>query len=100
MTAAGGPRSELILPGRAGRLLDPSRHRAPLYTLTLSPPLANPEGQIRSSRWRREGWTLRSEYPLAVAGGTRAVHAAIDLRGPLPLFVRGVLVVLLDAAVL
>ena len=28
------------------------------------------------------------------------VHAAIDLRGPLPLFVRGVLVVLLDAAVL
>lgn len=100
MTAAVGPRSELILPGRVGRLLDPSRHRAPLYTLTLSPPLANADGQFRSSRWRREGWILRSEYPLAVAGGIRAVHAAIDLRGPLPLLVRGVLVVLLDAAVL
>ena len=30
----------------------------------------------------------------------RTVHAAIDLRGPVPLFVRGVLVVLLDAGVL
>jgi signal transduction histidine kinase len=100
MTAAVGPRSELILPGRVGRLLDPLRHRAPLYTLTLSPPLANAEGLLRGSHWRREGWTLRSEYPLAVAGGTRAIHAAVDLRGPLPLFVRGVLVVLFDAAVL
>ncbi|HEY5941132.1 MAG TPA: hypothetical protein VIT87_09935, partial [Gemmatimonadales bacterium] len=100
MTAAVGPRSELILPGRVGRLLDPSRHGAPLYTLTLSPPLTNTGGQLRSSRWRREGWVLRSEFPLAVAGGVRAVHAAIDLRGPLPLLVRGVLVVLLDAAVL
>jgi signal transduction histidine kinase len=100
ITASVGPRSELILPGRVGRLLDPSRHRAPLYSLTLSPPLANPSGQLRSSRWRREGWSLRSEYPLAMAGGPRAIHAAIDLRGPLPLFVRGVLVVLFDAAVL
>jgi len=100
MTAAVGPRSELILPGRVGRLLDPSRHRTPLYTLTLSPPLVSGDGQLRSSRWRREGWSLRSEYPLAVAGGTRVVHAAIDLRGPLPLLVRGILVVLLDAALL
>ena len=100
MTAAVGPRSELILPGRVGRLLDPSRHQAPLYTLTLSPPLTSTGAQVRSSRWRREGWVLRSEFPLAVAGGVRAVHAAIDLRGPLPLLVRGVLVVLLDAAVL
>ena len=100
MTAAVGPRSELILPGRVGRLLDPSRHRAPLYTLTLSPPLANAAPELRSPRWRRQGWTVRSEYPLAVAGGTRTVQAAIDLRGPLPLLVRGILVVLLDAAAL
>ncbi len=100
MTASVGPRSELILPGRVGRLLDPSRHRAPLYSLALSPPAIDPEGQPRGSRWRREGWTLRSEYPLAVASGNRTIHAAIDLRGPVPLFVRGVLVVLLDAAVL
>ena len=100
MTASVGPRSELILPGRVGRLLDPSRHSAPLYSLALSPSVPRAEGQPRGSRWRREGWTLRSEYPLAVAGGNRTIHAGIDLRGPVPLFVRGILVVLLDAAVL
>jgi signal transduction histidine kinase len=100
MTASVGPRSELILPGRVGRLLDPSRHGASLYSLVLLPPSAGGEEQPRRSRWRREGWTLRSEYPLAVAGGSRTIHVAIDLRGPVPLFVRGVLVVLLDAAVL
>ena len=86
--------------GRVGRLLDPSRHGAPLYSLTLSPPAEASDVQPGSSRWRREGWALRSEYPLDLLGSTRTVHAAIDLRGPLPLLVRGVLVVLFDAAVL
>jgi two-component system nitrogen regulation sensor histidine kinase NtrY len=99
MTASVGPRSELILPGRVGRLLDPSRHGPPLYTLTVSPPSGTLEVQP-SARWRREGWTLRSEYPLPLPGPPRTIHAAIGLRGPVPLFVRGVLVVLLDAAVL
>ena len=43
---------------------------------------------------------MRNEYPLVLPGGARVVHAAVDLRGPVPLLVRGVLVVLLDAAVL
>jgi signal transduction histidine kinase len=98
MTAAIGPRSELILPGRVGRLLDPSRRAAPLYTLALSPTsLTQP---APPARWRREGWVLRSDFPVVLSGTTRLVHATIDLRGPAPLFVRGVLVVLLDAAVL
>jgi signal transduction histidine kinase len=100
MTASVGPRTELIPPGRVGRLLDPRDQRAPLYALALSPSSADAENQPRASRWRREGWTLRSEHPLAVAGANRTVHAGIDLRGPVPLVVRGVLVVLLDAAVL
>jgi two-component system nitrogen regulation sensor histidine kinase NtrY len=100
MTASVGPRSELVLRGRVGRLLNPSRHDAPLYTLTLSPPAGSVQPQPAASRWRREGWSLRSEYPLVLAGVSRAIHAAIDLRGPVPLLVRGVLVVLLDAAVL
>jgi signal transduction histidine kinase len=100
MTASIGPRSELILPGRVGRLLDPSRHGEPLYTLALAPPAPGADGQQRGSRWRREGWTLRNEYPLALPGGNRTIHAGIDLRGPVPLLVRGVLVVVLDAAVL
>jgi two-component system, NtrC family, nitrogen regulation sensor histidine kinase NtrY len=98
MTASVGPRSELILPGRVGRLLDPGRHSAPLYDLSLSPPAS--QTQARATRWRREGWTLRSEHPLAVPGSNRTIHASIDLRGPIPLLVRGVLVVLLDGAVL
>ena len=100
MTVSVGPRSELILPGRLGRLLDPSRHNAPLYTLTLSPPIGDAGAPPERRGWRREDWVLRSEYPLSRAGETRSIHAAVDLRGPLPLFVRGVLVVLLDAAVL
>ncbi|HEU5303639.1 MAG TPA: ATP-binding protein [Gemmatimonadales bacterium] len=100
MTTSVGPRSELILRGRVGRLLDPAQRNPPLYTLTLSPLIAEGGAEAQRSGWRREGWILRSEYPLSLAAGTRAVHAAVNLRGPFPLFVRGVLVVLLDAAVL
>jgi signal transduction histidine kinase len=99
MSAAIGPRSALVLPGRVGRLLDPGSPQSPLYRLTLSPPM-DPSAPTPTSRWRREGWSVRNEYPLDLPGGRRVVHAAIDLRGPVPLAVRGVLVVLLDAAVL
>ena len=37
MTAAVGPRSALVLPGRVGRLLDPGSQQSPLYRLTLEP---------------------------------------------------------------
>ncbi len=99
MTVAVGPRSQLVTPGRVGRLLEPGRAQSPLYRLTLSPP-TGPTARLPAPRWRREGWVIRNEYPLRLPSGTRVVHAAIDLRGPLPLFVRGVLVVLLDVAVL
>ena len=99
MTAGVGPRSQLVTPGRVGRLLELGRVESPLYRLTLSPP-AGPSTQLPRPRWRREGWVVRNEYPLLLPSGTRVVHAVVDLRGPVPLFVRGVLVVLLDAAVL
>ena len=99
MTASIGPRTELILPARVGRLLEPSRRHTPLYQLSLAPPGSSPVTDA-ASLWRREGWSLRREYPLVLAGESRSVHATINLRGPVPLFVRGALVVLLDAAVL
>jgi two-component system nitrogen regulation sensor histidine kinase NtrY len=99
LTVTVGPRSALIGPGRVGRLLDPAGSALPLYRLTLSPP-ADPSAPTPTPRWRREGWVLRNEYPLDLPGGLRVVHALVELRGPVPLFVRGVLVVLLDAAVL
>ena len=99
LTAGIGPRSQLVMPGRVGRLLEPGRTGSPLYRLTLSPP-AGPSAQLPRPRWRREGWIVRNEYPLVLPGGARVVHAAVDLRGPAPLVVRGVLVVFLDAALL
>ncbi|MBA3498554.1 MAG: hypothetical protein H0T86_15760, partial [Gemmatimonadales bacterium] len=99
MTAAVGPRSELVPPGRVGRLLDPGSEQTPLYRLTLSPPVER-NVSVPPPRWQREGWSVRNEYPLELPGGRRIVHVAINLRGPFPLFVRGVLVVVLDAAVL
>ena len=99
MTAAVGPRSELVVPGRVGRLLAPGSHQSPLYRLTLSPP-ADASAATPRPHWRREGWSVRNDFPLELPGGRRTVHATIDLRGPVPLFVRGVLVVLLDAAAL
>jgi signal transduction histidine kinase len=99
MTVSIGPRTELIPPARVGRLLDQSRQNTPLYTLNLAPPGSLPAADSLS-RWRREGWSLRREYPLVVAGQARSVHATVNLRGPVPLLVRGALVVLLDAAVL
>ncbi|HTG50257.1 MAG TPA: hypothetical protein VL915_07170, partial [Gemmatimonadales bacterium] len=99
LTAGIGPRSQLVIPGRVGRLLQPGRTGSPLYRLTLSPPAGSSAGLPRP-RWRREGWVVRNEYPLVLPGGARVVHAAVDLRGPVPLLVRGVLVVFLDAAVL
>ncbi|HJR51485.1 MAG TPA: ATP-binding protein [Gemmatimonadales bacterium] len=99
LTVGIGPRSQLVMPGRVGRLLEPGRTGSPLYRLTLAPP-AGPSAQLPRPRWRREGWIVRNEYPLVLPGGTRVVHAAVDLRGPVPLVVRGVLVVFLDAALL
>ena len=98
LTVSVGPRSALVAPGRVGRLLDPSGRELPLYRLTLSPP-ADPSVPIAQPRWRREGWVLRNEYPLDLPDGRRTVHALVELRGPVPVFVRGLLVVLLDAAV-
>jgi two-component system nitrogen regulation sensor histidine kinase NtrY len=94
-----GPRSALVAPGRVGRLLDPYRRRAPFYRLALTPPMVK-SSEVQRLRWRREGWVLRAEHSLELPGGTRTVHAAVDLRGPLPLFIRASLVVLLDAIVL
>ncbi len=99
LTVAVGPRSRLVAPGRLGRVLDPERRTSSVYRLALSPPAA---GLVPSEglHWRREGWYLRSDQTLPFPSGPRKIRAEIDLRGPLPLFVRGVLVVLFDAGVL
>jgi two-component system nitrogen regulation sensor histidine kinase NtrY len=95
-----GPRSRLVAPGRLGRLLDPDRRPSSLYRLTLAPPGPEVASVREVLHWRREGWYLRADGRLDLPGGARRIHAEIDLRGPLPLFVRGLLVVLFDVGVL
>jgi hypothetical protein len=72
MTAAVGPRSELILPGRVGRLLDPSRLESPLYRLTLSPP-ADRTSSCPPPLAAEGGWcaTNPAHPPRRRAGGAR-----------------------------
>lgn len=98
VTAAVGPRSQLVQRGRLGRLLDPAPRENLAYRLALSPPA--PTGDMRRMRWSRDGWQLHAEQTLDLPGGLRAVHADVDLRGPGPVFVRGTLVVLFDIAVI
>ncbi len=95
-----GPRSRLVAPGRLGRLLHPERRPSSLYRLTLAPPGPAVASVREVLHWRREGWYLRADGRLDLPGGARRIHAEIDLRGPVPLFVRGLLVVLFNAGVL
>jgi signal transduction histidine kinase len=95
-----GPRSRLIAPDRLGRLLGPSTSEEPPYELSLSPPEAPSAVDSANLQWSREGWELRSDRHLLLPGGIRHVHAHIDLRGPVPILVRGALVVLADTAML
>ena len=100
LTAALGPRTRLLAPDRLGSLLNPGAGEAAPYVMTLSPPTTGLLPRARRLEWRREGWVVHGERAAQMAGGVRGTHVEVDLRGPFPLLVRGVLVVVLDAAVL
>ena len=85
----GGPPARSLAQPAAPLYRSPCRRR-------LDPATLHADAPAGGARAGRSGASTRWTCP----GGPRTVHAAIDLRGPLPLFVRGVLVVLLDAAVL
>ena len=94
-----GPQTQLITPSRLGRLLEPTVHRPPAYLLALSPPMAQAT-PTPILRWQREGWVLRAARTLSVSGGTREVYVQTTLRGPVPLLVRGAVLLAIDALVL
>jgi len=100
LTVAIGPRSRLIAPDRLGRLLEVPPSGEPPYELSLSPPAPGTASDSGALHWSRSGWQLRSDRRLLLPGGTRHVYAQLDLRGPVPLLVRGALVVLADTAIL
>ncbi len=101
VTITVGPRSRLILPSRLARFLGGTRiePEAP-YEVILAPP-SNPGAPATDwVLWRRDGWLVHGERTVSLSGGTRHVHAHIDLRGPSALLQRGVLLLVLDIAAL
>jgi two-component system nitrogen regulation sensor histidine kinase NtrY len=100
MSVVIGPQTRLIMPDRLGRLLHRQSADVPLYSLSLSQPEPGARVDSVRLRWYREGWRVRGERLLMLPEGVRHVHAEVDLRGPVPIFVRGVLVVMLDIGLL
>ena len=101
LTVAIGPRSALVAPSRLGRLLHPPASRTmPQYRLALAPPAVDTTLMTAPWGWRREGWSARAEEALRLPDGTRQVRAVVDLRPPLPVLVRGALVLALNVAIL
>jgi two-component system, NtrC family, nitrogen regulation sensor histidine kinase NtrY len=96
------PRTRLISGDPYSRLigLDPGPSADPPYTLQL---VANPSGAIpqRTSReqWRREGNELHGDYVIQTGTGVARAHVEIELRSNLALLQRGVLIVLLNLAI-
>ena len=99
LTVGVGPRTRLLPPNRVARFLRGDPGVEPPYTISLSLPshVSVTGGTVE---WRREGWAARGERQVDLPGGVRHVHLRVALGGPWALLVRGVLVVLLDVALL
>ncbi|HYL20183.1 MAG TPA: ATP-binding protein [Gemmatimonadales bacterium] len=100
LTVGVGPRTRLIPSARVARFLQGEAGAQPPYQIApspLSPPPATPSARVI---WTRVGWSARGERRIAVPGGVRHVHLTVDLRDPWALLVRGVLVVVVDVALL
>jgi two-component system nitrogen regulation sensor histidine kinase NtrY len=100
LVCAVGPRTRLLPPTRLARLLRAPPEGAPLFELSLSPPYATEALGRADSRWWRVGNEVRHDRLLALPGGSRHVHAVIELR-PLPmLLVRGALLLAVDCTLI
>ncbi|MEP7327480.1 MAG: hypothetical protein ABI836_16135, partial [Gemmatimonadota bacterium] len=100
LSAVIGPRTRLIVPDRLGRLLHKQPSDAPLYGLTLGLPGPESDSAAARLRWERNRWKVTGHRQLNLPDGIRQVHAEVNLRGPVPIFVRGTMVVLLDLGIL
>ncbi|MGE5760123.1 MAG: hypothetical protein ACM37V_07165, partial [Gemmatimonadota bacterium] len=98
LTVGVGPRSRLVPASRVARFLAGEALLEPPYTITLTQPA--PASEPTDVRWVREGWTAHAHRVVTLPTGTALVHLVVDLRGPWPLLVRAMLVVLFDVALL
>ena len=101
LTVTVGPRSQLVAPSRLARfLLGAAADPEPPYDVALAPPAALTAVPQAGIAWRRAGWTVTGERSIVLPDGTRHAHATIDLRGAAPIMQRGLLLLVLDVAVL
>jgi two-component system nitrogen regulation sensor histidine kinase NtrY len=100
VTVGLGPRTRLIPADRVTRFLHGELDVEPPYAISLSLPSPGPPVERSGVSWTRAGWSARGERRIELPGGVRHVHLRVDLRGPLPLVVRGVLVVVVDMVLL
>ena len=100
LTVGVGPRTRLLPPDRTARFLRGDPGVEPPYAISLSLPGHVDDQASAELGWRRIGWAARGERQVELPGGVRHVHLRVALRGPAALLLRGVLVVLLDVALL
>jgi signal transduction histidine kinase len=101
VTVGLGPRTRLLTAARVARFLRGERTLPPPFALSLSDPLA-PEDPVPPPElvWRRDGWAARGEVRLTLADGHRHLHATVPLGSLSGVVVRGLLLIVVDLAVL
>ncbi len=96
-----GPRTRLLGQTRLGWLLSDTPDETALYDISQTAPVPMSESASSGSiSWRRTGWTVSGEADISYREGVSRVQATVDLRGPLPVWTRGALLVALDIALL
>jgi signal transduction histidine kinase len=97
------PRTRLISSDPYSRLLglDPGPSGDSPYTLQVvaHPHPPTPQQRASGEQWRREGNELHGDYPVQTGTGIARAHVEIELRSNLALLQRGVLIVLLNLAI-
>ena len=99
LTVGVGPRSRLLPQSRVARFLRGEAALEPPYAVTLTLPVSGPGPA--AVRWSRVGWTAHGHRGVTLPMvGAALVHLTVELRGPWPLLVRAILVVLWDVVLL
>ena len=98
LTVGVGPRSRLLPESRIARFLRGEPALEPPYAVTFTLPVSGPGP--RAVRWTRSGWTAHGHLGVVLPIGNALVHLTVELRGPWPLLVRAILVVLFDVLLL
>lgn len=93
-----GPRTRLIAPVLEARFLRGERRLEDPYEMSLGEPVPEEADAANRVEWMRDGTQVHGSRVIDLAGGARHLHISVPLRGPTPLVIRGILIVLLNVA--